>query len=198
MDLIPAQIMGNKSDNFYTVLCEDKNITKQTYLSACKKLFSINKWRKISNDILQTDFYLCDNEGNQLEREPRVSDYIKIDLLGPGSTTGGGFDWVQIEQVVIKEEEDDNEFTCIKVRPVACPLEENSDIAHFFNDTATTTFMVSRTKNEVSAEVHGRNEEPNKNTDHLIDNVRNTLVAQMAAFKFSDIQWKNLCKGLLS
>lgn len=198
MDLIPAQTTGNKSDNLYTVFCENKNMAKQTYLSACKKLFQINEWKATSNDILQTDFSLCNSDGEEVDRHPNISDYIKIDLVGPGSSIGDGFDWVRIEQIVVKEEDEDGEFTSIKVRPAACPLKKNTDIAHFFNDTATTTFIVSRLKNEVSAEIHGRNEEPNKNTSHITDNVRNTVVAKVAAVKFSDIQWKNLCKGLLS
>ena len=198
MDLIPLQTTGNQADNSHTVLCENKVMAKQTYVSACEKLLRINEWRKISNDILQTDFYLCNSNGEEVNRQPIISDYIKIDLAGPGTATGDGFDWVQIELIAEKEEENDTEFTLIRVRPAACPIKESTDIAHFFDDAATTTFIISRLKNEVSAEIHGRNESPNTDTSHLIDNIRNTLVAKLAAIKFSDIQWKNLCEGLLS
>lgn len=201
MNLIPKQIVGAKSDNLYSVICENNTAAKKKYVNACKKLLQINEWSNSENNILQTEFCLCDSEGQEIARNPQIKDYIRINLVGPGSKSGDGYDWVQIENIVIKKvenENDDVEFTSIKVRPAKYPINSSNAIAHFFNEEATSTFIVSRIKNEVVAEIHGRNEKPNKNTTKLADNVRNTLVAKMAAVKFSDIQWKNLCISFLS
>ena len=198
MNLIPKQETGKQYDNIESIICADAVEAKNKYATACKKLFQISDWGKIGESVLKTEFCLCNSEGKEVNRYPKVGDLIRINLSGPGSTTGEGFDWVKIEQVVSKDEENDYEFTSIKVRPAACPLNDSNAVAHFFDQGATSTFIVSKCKNEVSAQIHGRNEEPNKNTDLLTDNVRNAVVAKFAAIKFSDIQWKNLCKGLIS
>ena len=198
MNLIPKQEIGKQYDNVETVICADKTEAKEKYESSCKKLLQISNWGKICDSILKTEFSLCNKQGIEITSDPEIGDYIRINLSGPGSKSGEGYDWVCIEEVVKKEDENDYEFTSIKVRPAACPLNESQAIAHFFDAAATSTFIVARSKNEVSAQIHGRNEEPNKHTELVTDNVRNTVVAKFAAVKFSDIQWKTLCKGLIS
>ena len=197
MNLIPTQRVGDKTDNLYGLVCTDRRLAKKTYVAARNKLLQINNWGKTANNILQTEFYLCNEKGEEVNRQPQMNDYIKINLLGPGSSSGDGFDWVKIEEIIHKQN-DELEFTLIKVRPAVCPLTAGNDIAHFFDAAATSTFIVSRIKNEVIAEIHGRNEEPNTNTKKVADKVRNTMVAKLAAVKFSDVQWKTLCKGFLS
>jgi hypothetical protein len=49
----------------------------------------------------------------------------------------------------------------------------------------------------VTAEVHGRNEVPNTETDKTVDKVRNAVVGLGAITAFSAPQWKSLVKGLL-
>ncbi len=198
MEIVPKQETGKQYDNIETVICANTLDAEEKYSSACTKLFLISEWGKIGSTILQTEFCLCNSEGKEVSQTPQKGDYIRINLAGPGSKSGEGFDWVQIEQIAIKAEENDTQLTSIKVRPAACPLNNSDSIAHFFDDAATTTFIVSRTNNKVTAEIHGRNEEPNTNTTHIVDNVRNTVVATFAAVKFSDIQWKSLCEGFLA
>ncbi|MBC8052817.1 MAG: hypothetical protein H7Y13_07110 [Sphingobacteriaceae bacterium] len=70
-------------------------------------------------------------------------------------------------------------------------------MAHFFKDDASSTFLVQRNGLTVKAEVHGRNEQANTNTEKFIDKARNILVAAGAMLGFSDFQWKSLVKGLI-
>ena len=201
MELIPKQTIGAQSDNLHSISCENISVAKKKYNTACERLMRINEWSKTENNVLQTVFTLCDSEGKEVSRNPKINDHIKIDLMGPGSQNGDGYDWVQIEEIVIKKEEsekDDLEFTSIKVRPAKCPINNKTEVAHFFNSEATSTFIVSRMNTKVTAEIHGRNEEPNKKTAQVTDNLRNTLVAKIAAVKLSDVQWKNLCIAFLS
>ena len=198
MELIPKQIIGKKYDTVYSMTFKNSLLAKQKYQSASKKLLHINGWGFVSKNTLDTDFFLCNNQGKKVYRYPLINDYIKIDLVGPGSTLGAGYDWVKIEQIIIKEEEDDASFISIRVRPASSPINADESIAHFFDDKATSTFIVSRKKNIVKAEIHGRNEIPNNSSSNLLDNIRNALVAKAANIKFSDVQWNNLCKGFLS
>ena len=57
--------------------------------------------------------------------------------------------------------------------------------------------MIQREGKKVRAEIHGRNEKPNT-SGNTIDSLRNTFVAKLAKAAFSDVQWKDLCKGFLS
>jgi hypothetical protein len=50
--------------------------------------------------------------------------------------------------------------------------------------------------NVVTAEVHGRNETPNTHTDHVLDNIRNTMVGLGAKVGASYPQWKGLVAGI--
>ena len=197
MDLVPKQKMGKQYDNTDTVICTNSLDAKGKYLDACTKLFKINEWGKIGNTLLQTEFCLCNNKGKEVTRHARTGDFIRINLAGPCSKNGDGFNWVQIDQIVIKTEENDSELTSVKVRPAACPLNGSTAIAYFFNEESTTTFIVSKIKNEVSAEIHVRNKESNKNTSQPADFIRNIALAKLAAVKFSAIQWKRLCEGFL-
>ena len=198
MDIIPLQEKGKQYDTIASVICDNAVLADNTYKKARKKLLAINSWGKTGSSILQTDFFLCDAHGNEVDRTPEVSDHIKIDLLGPGSKSGDGFDWVQIEEIFDNENDSHGTLTSIKVRPAVCPTNDSKAIAHFFDEDATSTFIVSKKENEVVAEIHGRNEEPNKINTPVVDKVRNALVATFAKVKFSDIQWKSLCEGFLA
>ena len=83
-----------------------------------------------------------DNNGKKIYREPAINDFIKINLMVPNYKSGDGFDRVQIEQMVEKENEDHTAFNSINVRLAICPTNESKGIVHFFNEAATTTFII--------------------------------------------------------
>ena len=51
------------------------------------------------------------------------------------------------------------------------------DIAHFYSDKASSNFVVRRKGKCIYAEIHGRNEVSNSNTENFPDKIRNTLIA---------------------
>ncbi|MEJ2903572.1 hypothetical protein [Pedobacter panaciterrae] len=161
-----------------------------------ERLLDINQWAKIAGTEM-SNFYLTDSSGHQVSRFAIDGDHIKIDIPGPGTVAGKGYDWVRIEQI-ITEELDGAEVLSITVRPSANPLNDKEDTAHFLTDEATSTFQVKRMGNTVSAEEHGRNEMPNTGTDNTLDNIRNVFVGWGAKIGLSYPQWKALVKGLLS
>ena len=115
---------------------------------------------------------------------------------GPGTETGSGNDWVQIEAIE-EINEPDIQITAIRVRPSNNPLNSKSDTTHFFDSQATSTFVAKRENSKVIAGVYGRNEKPNTENESLVDKVRNTVIALGAIAGFSKLQWKSLISGLI-
>nr|WP_068891944.1 hypothetical protein [Pedobacter panaciterrae] len=159
------------------------------------RLLDVNQWDKIAGGAM-SNFFLTDSNGNPVERRATRGDRIKINIPGPGTQAGSGYDWVEIEE--IKEQHlNGSEILSMQARPASNPLNLNEDIAHFLTEAATSTFQVKRIGNIIYAEEHGRNEVPNNQTSNTVDNVRNTFVGWGAKIGFSYPQWKALVKGLL-
>ncbi len=194
---IPAQREGVRADIIEIRIAPDLQEAKLLFLKTRERLYDISQWGDIS-DGLSADFKLTDDTGLLKKDFPIPGDYIRIDIPGPGSAAGDGYDWVRIEQVEDKRmPEADEEWSAMTVRPAEDPVRKEGT-AHFFKDSATSTFIVKRKDTIVSAQVHGRNEKPNTSAKKLADKVRNVLVGTAAATGVSKIQWQKLVKGLLN
>ena len=159
-------------------------------------MLSINRWKEWAG-ALSADFKLTDAQGTEVNGNPQKGYYFKIDIPAPGIVSGEGYDWVQIEEVK-EEAENDCEFIAIRVRPAPSPVNEKTDVAHFYSDEATSNFIVRRDGTKVTAGVYGRNEKPNvKKSDTVIDKIRNAVVGTGGVSGFSKLQWKALVSGLL-
>jgi hypothetical protein len=147
---------------------------------------------------LSATFQLTDKQGKELSRQAQPGDLFKIDIPGPGPVAGKGYDWVQVEKLIDKRNASpEEESLAIRVRPSPSPLTESSDTAHFFDESATSSFIVHRKNNTVTAGVHGRNEVPNTDVEKKRDIIRNAAVGAGAMTLFSGPQWEGLVKGLL-
>jgi hypothetical protein len=197
-DIIPEQNTGAKTD---VESSKEFKLTEETkaFFEVCKqRLLNINGWSKLSG-IAGANFKLADKDGNEIEREvAQKGDYFKIDIPGPGPVTGDGYDWVQIEDI---EDQTNNQgeyqVVAIRVRPATNPKNSKADVAHFFTNEATSSFIVERKGNVVTAGVHGRNEKPNTRAKAVVDKTRNVMVATGAFIGFSEAQWKSLVNGIL-
>ena len=188
---------GAKKDIEHTVDSSDDEQARTIYAFARNRLLNVNAWHEYAAGISAT-FKLCDEYGEEVRRTAKANDYFKIDLPGPGSNEGGGYDWVQIEHIEDRlNPTGDEEYIGIRVRPSSNPKETGEDVAHFFKDDSTSSFVIRRQGSAVTAAVYGRNEKPNTNTRNVIDKVRNAVVGTTAIMGLSNIQWKNLVKGLL-
>jgi hypothetical protein len=171
---------------------------KGLFEQAKSRLLDVNNWEKLCG-AASAEFNLTNATGQQVEGPPQTGFHFKINVPGPGSRTGDGFDWVRVE--AIEEGTDvqrDREFIMMRVRPSSNPKTSDTDVAHFFSDKATSTFLVMREKHIVTAAVLGRNEVANT-TDNtsLLDKLRNAVVGISAALGMSNPQWKSLVNGLL-
>ena len=198
MENIPEQHIGVESNTTHSLTAKNKEEAQDIYTRACERLLNINTWHKLSGTG-SADFKLVEKDGNEVYRLAKENDYFKIDIPGPGSVTGQGYDWVKVEKIEeVSDTEQDRQQFSIRVRPSSNPTNIKDDVAHFLSDEATSTFIISRDKNIVTAGVFGRNETPNKNVEKIVDKIRNIIVGSGALAGASKIQWKSLVKGLLA
>lgn len=197
LEPVPPQEVGEKTDIEAHVEAADRGEAHKIFAEAKKRLLDVNHWSDISRGI-SASFVLTDCRGTIKKCSPQVGDYLRIDIPGPGTAAGDGFDWVRIE--LIEEEPDclgQKEFVVMRVRPAPQP-EKKKPIAHFFEPDATSSFIVKREGRRITAEVHGRNEKSNSQSESLADSIRNTVVSMGAQAGLSKIQWEKLVKGILN
>ncbi len=195
---IPQQEKGAGSDTSHAVRTKSREEARALFSIAKGRLLNISGWDKLCG-YATANFVLADSNGKDLKRPAIAGDYLKIDIPGPGSKTGDGFDWVRIEKIEhTKDESKDSEMISMKVRPSSNPTNNSAKVAHFFKKDATSTFIVQREGLVVKAEVHGRNELPNTRQKRKLDILRNFLIAIGAMLGLSKSQWKKLVKGLVA
>jgi hypothetical protein len=197
VSIIPEHTVGKQTDLEQTATLPTAEAATDCFKRAYKRLLNPPVWHEISGK-LSASFMLAGKAGYELDRLAQENDYIRIDLHTPGNAAGEGYDWVKIEAMqYLSGPNDTEELFGMRVRPCANPADEGSDTAHFFKSTATSTFIIHRQGNTVTASYHGRNEQTNSDTGNTTDNIRNTAVAAAAKAGKSELQWMALIKGLL-
>jgi hypothetical protein len=196
--IIPRQKEGAGKDIDHTVVTADENDARKLFMIARNRLVNVNEWHHYAKPISSV-FRLTDGEGHEVDRTAEAGDYFKIDLPGPGPAEGKGYDWVRVEAIEDKSNADGPaEHIAIRVRPAPDPtMKQGENVAHFFDDRSTSSFVLMRNGKEVTAAVYSRNEIPNTETSSIGDKVRNAVVGATAILGFSNVQWKNLVKGVL-
>lgn len=194
---IPAQEKGEQLDTIETVKAADEEEAREIFQAAKKRLLNVSGWSLISKGI-SAHFELTDQYGRPKEGAPAPGDHFRINIPGPGSPAGEGYDWVKVE--LVDDSADSNELSecvTIKVRPSPDPTKQEG-VAHFLQEDATSSFVVKRKFDKVSAEVHGRNEKVNTTAEKIPDKIRNAVVGTAAVKGAAKIQWQKLVKGLLN
>lgn len=193
---VPPNENGASSDTSHEVTLTDVAAAEVFFQTVRQRLLDVNRWHELAGKG-SAEFQLVDAGGKPAHRAVRVGDFFKIDIPGPGTVAGEGYDWVRVE-AIDQTKSDDGEMMAIRVRPANDPNRGAADIAHFFSDEATSTFSVIRLNKTIKAVVQGRNEKPNTQTGNVVDKVRNTVIAAGAMMGLNKPQWRSLVKGLLS
>ena len=193
--IVPAQYTGRQIEAEASV--ELKNEIEATaYYDIVKgRLLNVNNWHNIAG-IISAKFQLVNVSGEEVDRNVQKGDYVRIDIPGPGSSAGDGYDWVCVEYV--KEVSEANiESIGIRVKPAPNPLGNKNITAHFYSDEATSNFMVTRENSKISAWIIDRNIKPNDQAESVIDNIRNSAAGIGAIGIFSKLQWQGLAEGVI-
>lgn len=197
-DLIPSQQIGKQTDAVKEKKFSSSPKAREFFDKAVSRLLDVNNWHKIST-IEVSCFQLFDRKGLELERIASEGDFIGIDIPGPGTSEGKEYDWVHIESMEhYSNAESDTDFTVFVARPCSVPGQMGSKTAHFFTRSATSTFLIFRKGETVSAEVHGRNEVTYVHQEGILGNVRNIMVNAGNTLGMSYLQWDLLVSGILS
>lgn len=189
--IVPEQEEGGESNTESSKKFSSEEEAQEFFTKVADRLMNVNEWHYYAGS-LTADFKLADENGELVHRPVQKGDHFRIDIPGPGPATGDGYDWVQVEEIL-----DVDDCKTIRVRPATNPNNERHDVAHFFDEAATSSFVVKREGNTVTAAVYGRNEKPNTHAEKTVDTVRNAAVATGAISGFSKLQWKSLVEGLL-
>jgi hypothetical protein len=193
--LIPENQEGKEIAAEHSVTLNDVSAAKLLYEQAKQRLLLVHNWGKIAGK-LSADFQLTDDQGTEVKRLTMKGDHFRIDIAGPGSKAGEGYDWARVED--LKEvHQGEIDSIAIMVRPASNPQTPNPNTAHFFSEKSTSTFVVTRESNKVTASIYDRNIEANEETKEPLDKVRNAVVGLGAKHGFSKLQWQALAEAFI-
>lgn len=193
--IVPSQYTGKEIETAASIDLKDNDEAKLFYEVVRERLFNVNKWHSKAG-FVSGSFQLMDANGKKLEKNVEIGDYIRIDIPGPGSSEGFGYDWVLVED--LREIREENiQSVGFRVRPSQNPANEDNATAHFYSDEATSSFIVSRENNTVSSLIIDRNVKPNTDASTITDKIRHVAVSLGAIGLFSKVQWQNLANGLV-
>lgn len=193
--LIPGNEKGVTIDSASFEDFKDSEEAKAFFKVVKERLLNVNKWHEIAG-AASARFQLIDKNGQEVNRKVEKDDYFKIDIPGPGSQAGDGYDWVQVED--LKEvNQQDVDSAGLRVRPSTNPFSKDESIAHFYSEDSTSTFIVTRENNKITATIYDRNTTPNTDSETIMDKVRHVAAGIGAMLGGSKLQWKGLAKGLV-
>jgi hypothetical protein len=194
--LIPEPVLGKQVDLKETVTFPSAEQAVQNYQEACKRMLHPALWHQLAGTLSAT-FTVTGEKGDPVNEPVTIGRYLRIDIPGPGPKTGDGYDWVRVELVEDKSEAEGQAYTGMRVRACSNPGNTCHDTAHFFQEHATSTFIIERNGNTVTSFYYGRNEIPNTDTDSTVDKIRNAVIASGALAGLSEAQWTALLKAFL-
>lgn len=189
--IVPGNKDGKSVDLEETVTTGDEKEAIKVYQRACERLMDPSRWHELAGTLSAS--FKRDGSNKEL----REKDYLMIDLPAPGNKSGEGHDWVQVETVGKDTETDAERSLGLRLRASVNPHQPREGTAHFFDEGATSSFIIKKKGTQVIASYHGRNEKPNTKDVAITDKIRNSLVAMGALAGFSELQWKALLKGFL-
>ena len=193
--LVPQGEIGKSNNLQHEITLDTVDLAKIAFERASKRLLNPLLWHKLAG-VASAEFEVIDSQGALQQKIIETGDYLKIKILGPASNIGDGYDWIKVEKIEkITSISQEEEYCGIKLRASSPPF--TNETAHFFKETATSSFIIQRKKNTITASYHGRNEVPNTSTGNTIDNMRNLMVAAGATAGLSELQWVALLKGFL-
>ena len=93
-----------------------------TYNRACARMLNPPVWEQLTPGK-NVSFNLATTTDDDVQRLAEAGDYFKIDLPGPGSLSGEGYDWVKVE--TIEENTAPDAIDSLAMRLRACSMVVN-------------------------------------------------------------------------
>ena len=191
-EYIPKQHSGNSCETHVTI--DSKNDLKNDFDTLCQRLLNINQWEEYAS-LSGADFILMNSEGIEKNNDPDIGDFVRIRYSKHQNLLSEKFDFVQIEKLIQNTKEEDP-FVLLQLRPSVDPSLASKEISHFFDDSATNSFIIYVLNNQLHFSIIGRNECTNKEVERTIDKIRHFVFANLGFVAFSKIQWESFAKGI--
>jgi len=195
-DMIPGKKAGKNLDLHSEVTALTAEEAADIFQNARMRLLLPTTWHSLAGSATAV-FALATPGNTDGGRSVKLHDYITIDIPGPGNSLGDGFDWTQVTAIAEGIVAGADKSFAITLTASANPNNAVQDTAHFFENTSSSSFVLYLSGCLVGIDYYGRNEQPNRHTISMVDNVRNALVATGAAAGLSELQWMALMKGIL-
>ncbi len=196
--LVPENTTGKQISLEQERTDNTADIANNTFKRAAKRLLNFDIWNELCG-VASASFKIFGNDGKPVNRLATVNDFIRINIPGPGTVSGGGYDWVIIEKLVDGSSPDaQTEHFLLQVRPCSPPFGTTEPVSHFLTERSTSTFILSRKDMTTTAYYFGRNEEMNNEIPNVLDKIRNTAVAFGSFSGIAKAQWGSLLKGVLA
>ena len=194
--VLPSQFKGSSHDIVSMHCANTLKKARNNYEILKHRLQAVNKWHTFSEKI-RAEFFLV-NPNTFLETTSfSTGNLVKIDIPGPPSPSGKGYDWTEITEIQEDENDDNYQFYAFTLRPCANPETKSDTISHFYNAEATNTFVIRRLGNCIYIEAHGRNQTENTSDVPLLDQVRNKAIAVGSKLGLGSLNWLGFTSALL-
>lgn len=168
------------------------------FKNARDKLININQWDTLLAGHT-TSFQVVSTTGQLIDASAGSSFYVRIDIASKGSETGYGYDWLQIEDWVDMEDENENlSLLSFSLRPSVNPEQKNEKIAHYFSPDSSLTMLLRREANNVKISVFETNLVINPLAEKSVaGTIRQTLVGSAGVCGLTNNEWEEIVRNLL-
>ncbi len=93
--IIPEQQTGKAIDSETSLELDNVEEAKAFFNVVKARLQDINNWHELAGK-LSADFQLVNKDGVEVQRSAEKGDYFKIDIPGPGTNSGEGYEYQKI------------------------------------------------------------------------------------------------------
>ena len=192
---IPEHEIGAECKAISKITFDNVELAKNHFETVKKRFLDVNSWEFFAGEN-KAKFALRNREGELILNQPKVCDYISIEVPLLPNKDKDHFDWVTIE-VCEEEKREDYEEIYIRLRPTSNPTSLTDETTHFLDSKATSNFFIRRNGMEISVEIYAINEVPNFEDKTLVEKIRNKAVALGGMLFGSKLQWEGLTDGLI-
>src|SRR5688572_1344618 len=153
---VPEQTQGKSVDLEESLEVNSIDEAKELFQVARTRLLHPSKWHELAGNL--SAFFKTDEKSSV--KEIKENDHLAIDLPAPKSSAGDGHDWVRVQSIIPDADPDADESLAVTLETSVNPHQAEEGVAHFFNEGATSSFILKRRGNKLTASYHGRNEIP--------------------------------------
>lgn len=194
---IPQHLKGESHDIVNMKCVDSDKSAEELYQDVVIRLKTVKEWHSYS-DKVKAKFVIINPDTGVETDEFEIGYLVRIEIPGPGTVSGNGFDWTKITNIQTNKNRDDMAYFAMTLKPCSPPNANSDVIAHFYKEKSSNTFIIRKIGDCIYAEVHGRNETINISDVPLMDSIRNIGINIGSKIGLGGLNWLALTEGLLN